>query len=270
MSLEHFNAVDPQDGERCLQRAYSACQTATLMFVDAVDVVSTDYALITRCGGGKSVVSVTSEFFGDSGPPPPFTDIRAVTTDQCAGMSQSTESYDYADYAIKGLLINQCNSGRNVFLPARPENQQGNVCGTLRSDQGRFTSLSVTGSPSDPPDAFDGSQVNPQVEDCFWRAYTNCSAPTTMVYIVITDANDVTTSMEHTLVVQPTNGTCTLTDATYIEIITASGIGGSNHPGPTYTCASLTRDMNGYLTARHCGAEGDVMIAPPTPSAATP
>lgn len=272
MSLEHLNAVDPHNSEECLQRAYAACQTATLIFNSSNGLASTAFALVTRCGGGKSVVSVSSEFFGDSGPPPPFSDY-SVATVQCAGMSQGIDlSNEY--YEVNGLIISHCKSGGNEFFPARPASQKGNVCGTLRNERGALTSLSVSGIPPDPPYAMVQPRNDPTVGQCFWQAYTTCAAPATLVYIVATGANNVTTSTEHTLVAQPINGACSLTDATYMETLMPVTSGAydeaTDKTGPTYTCASLTRDpATGYLTAHHCGAEGDVVIAPSSPSATT-
>jgi hypothetical protein len=251
-TLEIGYAFDPNDAEGCLQHAYATCQTATLLYILAGADVGTTYTVTTQCGGGKSRVTDANK---TDNPENPF-QFQGVTINHCAGITPSTASYDHT---VKGLLIYQCGWSADIFLPERPPNQKGLVCGTIHSapqepvDSGNFYAL-----PGEDPQ---------QVTDCFWQGYTSCVAPSTLVFIVATYANSVTTWVEHTLIAQPLNGACALTDATTIEIVSNTHTNDSLKAGLTYTCASLSRDAHtGYITAHHCGAEGDVAVAPPTRS----
>jgi hypothetical protein len=172
------------------------------------------------------------------------------STYQCLGLYQ--QRY--------GLMVSGCGSMGDIDMRARPADQIGHVCGIIG---GPYPSFSIGYNLTDA-----------DVENCFWQAYITCRRPATLLFDqriytapTATSSDDgynppakVEDSYYHTLVVQYVDGTCSLTDHA------------TNYNGPTptsayYTCASLARDANGYLTAHRCGAEGDVVISPPSQSA---
>jgi hypothetical protein len=99
-------------------------------------------------------------------------------------------------------------------------------------------------------------------EDCFWQAWARCATAT----LIFTHFG-VDTGVTHTLTIQPRNGACALADAA--QGYFASGTG-RVYPVNVYACAGLERSPDGGLVARGCGAEGDLVIPPPTPHTPTP
>ncbi len=159
----------------------------------------------------------------------------------CAGLVQERTG---------GLLVSDCGSFGDLSLLPRPPEQVGHVCGIIWNDNQTVTTVTA-----------DGEASVTNIEDCFWQAYRNCTRPATLVYdqiilsnTVDTDGIPVNSQADHTFVVQPLHGTCALTDAVSISPPVSPLI-------VNYPCASLSRDSDGSLIARDCGAERSVTVS---------
>lgn len=226
-------AYDPDQAERCLWRAYTTCRSSTLIANFQWLESSATYAITILPKARRCVVAITERSYGQG-----VIGTRIIgSVYQCAGLTQEPSG---------GLLIRDCGSHYNVELLPRPPQQVGHLCGMLRGDAHAVATMA-------PP----GVQTNvPNIEACFWQAYRNCAQPATLVYVHMTTSTDTDippSVTEHTLVVQPSGGTCALTDAVAVSSSVSPAV-------VTYTCASLSRDADGSLVARNCGKEHDVMI----------
>ena len=87
------------------------------------------------------------------------------------------------------------------------------------------------------------------VEDCFWRAYQQCS-PATLIY----SQGAVDTATIHTFSLKSQNGKCVITDTLQHVVFPRTPT-----PGVNTTCAGLTQQSSG-LHFLACGNEGDVLV----------
>lgn len=238
-----MNDYDPDQAELCLWRAYTACRAATLVYISqGVDSRSTDVITVQPKSGGCAVMDIrqgTNRFFPTNIVPAP------LMTYQCAGMRQQNG----------GLLLSGCGGKRiDYYLPPRPPEQIGHVCGVIDNEYGASYALARG--------AVGERATIAGIEDCFWRAYLTCARPSTLVIIELaTPPENASTgaSASHNLVAQGSPGSCALTD-TVVERDASH-----NQARATYTCARLTRDAAGGLMAQGCGAESDVTIPPAPP-----
>ena len=89
--------------------------------------------------------------------------------------------------------------------------------------------------------------------ECFWREYQRGCGPGAVVLRVTQSGAGPTTTREFTLT--SSAGGCA------IQIRQEQ----SPSRTTTFTCAGLTREADGALHFRTCGAEGDIVIASPKP-----
>jgi hypothetical protein len=92
-------------------------------------------------------------------------------------------------------------------------------------------------------------------ENCLWQAWTQCRTAT----LVLTQFS-VDTGVTRWITVQPARGACVVTDTVQHYMVPAR----QNQPVTTYTCAGLARSPDGGLLVHSCGADGNLMLAPPT------
>lgn len=98
--------------------------------------------------------------------------------------------------------------------------------------------------------------ANP-AEDCLWQAWTRCQPAT----LVLTQFG-VDTGTTRWITVEPVQNGCGVLDTAQHYMVPAR----ENPPATTYTCAGLERSPDGGLLVRSCGADGDLVIPPPTPT----
>jgi hypothetical protein len=205
------SSSDPDEAELCLWQAYRTCRTATLVFSEpALDFGGSLSAITVQPHGGRC--ELTDAIQGNCS--------RAgcsVTSHRCASLQQQNS----------GLLVQGCGTAGDIYLPPRPADEVGHVCGIVT----KYENIVYTDAPA----------TVASVEDCFWRAYLNCVHPATLIYETIE-----TDDTNHTLTLQRQNGTCVLTDV-------ADG---------THPCTGMTRASGGGLAVRGCAVEGDFTIPP--------
>ncbi|HEU0026630.1 MAG TPA: hypothetical protein VFQ25_05895 [Ktedonobacterales bacterium] len=238
-----LNNYDPDQAALCLWRAYTACRAATLVYISqGVDSRSTSAITVQPKAGGCAVTDViqgANRIFPTNIVPAP------VLTHQCAGMRQQNG----------GLLLSRCG-GKSVdyYLPPRPTEQIGHVCGVIDNQYATPYALAS--------DAVGEQATVTGIEDCFWQAYVSCARPSTLVMnaraMLPRNAN-ADAFATHNLVAQDSPGSCALTD-TVVERDAPN-----TQSRVTYTCASLAHAAGGGLVARACGAEGDLTIPPAPP-----
>jgi hypothetical protein len=220
-------SVDPDQAEQCFWNAYATCQTATIVFeLHGVDTGETHAITVqrrdTNCTLTDAVQGFSDNFGGSR---------SRVTTYRCLSLQQQHG----------GLLLSGCVGERDLYVPPRPPEQVGHVCGIVENTY-NVVARGV---------AFANNYSVAQIEDCFWQAYMACTHPATLIYQSDHETGELTT---HTLVAQEQGGTCTVTDA----------VQGLSQP-EVYTCAVLTQIAGGGLVAHGCGAEGDLTIPRASP-----
>jgi len=129
-----------------------------------------------------------------------------------------------------------CINGQLLLGPSSPAAVE--QCGSVTSLNGHVTSP--------------GAQ---QAEDCFFQAYQQCT-PATLTATL----NGVDAGTTHMFSLQPTGGTCLITDVAQTHVYPGPRLG----PPVTVTCASLAQTASGLLFAG-CGSLGDLLV--PAPSA---
>lgn len=255
---------DADNGEQCLWDAYVSCRTATLeVAAEGVDAGWDEGITIQRqrknCVVSETVIAWGGgKLFAQSA--------ERFSTYQCAGL-QTQKS---------GLVVKGCgHSGgefgersEDDFIPARPANQIGHVCGII----GNSYPMSLDLRSNTEPGLLDAATI----ENCFWQAYTTCQQPATLLFeqqAPVTGTDTPTGSsdqppsnitLNHTLVAQRVNGACSLTDD-----VTSYAGAALTLTTAAYTCANLRRGPDGALTAHRCGAERDVVIPAPPPATPT-
>lgn len=95
-----------------------------------------------------------------------------------------------------------------------------------------------------------------QAEDCLWQAFQQCSTVGTAVFTVTQMGVDTLATRVFTL--RSSGSGCTIQESVEFRVV----------PRPptmaTYSCASLTREASGALHFLACGADGDLVVPPPT------
>lgn len=227
-------SYDPDQGELCLWQAYTSCKTSTLVFVFRGVDTGVTHAITVQPRSGGCAVTVTSQWYTAK------YGGRAITTITCTGIQQKTD----------GLLLTACGKSGDLYLPPRPAEQVGHVCGDVTSSDGVVAAWQII-----------SQDTVASVENCFWQAYSACAQPATLLYDrheSTSSGGDATFNGSHTLTVQMVNGACALADTWSLGSHT-------NQPPTRYTCANLTRKAGGGLIAHACGLEDDVVIPPATP-----
>lgn len=229
---------DPDQGEHCLWQAYTSCRAATLVFRFQYIDFGSVHAITVQPHGGACAFSDSvqgfSENFGGSK--------SSVTTYQCAGLQQQNG----------GLLLSACGKAGDVFLPPRPAEQAGTVCGRVENE-----SRTVYAGAEAPPSSV------ADVEDCFWQAHAGCAQAATLIYTTDQPLGDSSTSFSdiagviwtHNVVTQRQAGSCVISDTVLVN----------GKVLKTYQCGSMARRSGGGLILRGCGMEGDLTIPPATP-----
>jgi hypothetical protein len=101
-----------------------------------------------------------------------------------------------------------------------------------------------------------GDKAGP-AETCFWQAWQHCQAATLTLTAMGVDAGET-----RTFTTAPQSHGCGLSDKREHYVIPTN-----THQIATFTCASLTKSSDGGLVAKGCGADGDIIIPPPTTGA---
>jgi hypothetical protein len=95
-----------------------------------------------------------------------------------------------------------------------------------------------------------------QAEDCFWRFYQQCATVGTALLTVTQMGVDTVATRLFSLA--GTGSGCTIQEMAEFRVIPRA-------PTTTHTtCASLTRETSGALHFLSCGAEGDLIVPPPS------
>lgn len=238
-------SYDPGKGELCLWQAYIRCRTATLVFDSRNVDVGISHAITVQPAttGCEITDSVQAYSAGHL-----FESRSSVTTYHCTRLQQQSG----------GLLLTGCGAEGSIDLPPseRPV-QLGHLCGIISNNM-RAISAGPTGS---------APATVAAIENCFLKAYTNCTQPATLVYGTLDGSPNFPTPAStpnygviplHTLVVWQPFGTCLLTDAV------RSG------PGPIalsyFDCTGMVPVQGSGLVLRGCGSEGDIMLPSGTPA----
>jgi hypothetical protein len=209
---------DPLEAQRCLWQAYVRCQAATLVFVfPALDEGTTTHTITVQHTAGRCALT--------------------DTTYHCARLTHQG----------RGLLLVGCGREGNLYLPPRPVDQIGVVCGEVDNVDNDI------GAGYGGVDGFIPETVA-RVEGCFWQAYTTCTQPYTLIYSFA-----LASGPTYTFVVQRQQGTC--------ELSLSVGSAGPSQSAAsrTYSCGALTHLSNGGLVAHDCGAAGTITVPPETP-----
>jgi hypothetical protein len=139
----------PLEAQQCFWQAYHQCQAATLVFIFfALDEGTTTHAITVQRTNGRCTLSDAVQ--SHNGGPVWGTD--TVTTYTCSALTQQTG----------GLLLTDCGREGNVYLPPRPVEQIGLVCGEVDYEPHSIYA------------GYDGvDDLQPEtvarVENCFWQ-----------------------------------------------------------------------------------------------------
>src|SRR5260221_11337227 len=132
VGLDPLAVSDPDEAESCLWQAYTTCQTATVVYVEAgFDTTDTHTITVQSKGGGCAVTDVM-QFQNAGSSNGPTTQAYA-----CSGLRQS---------AAGGLLATDSGGEGDLKLHAPPPGQAGHLCGELF--QGTVAMVAgITGQP---------------------------------------------------------------------------------------------------------------------------
>jgi hypothetical protein len=219
---------DSDEAENCLWQAYTTCQTATVVYVEAGFDTTDTHTITVQSKGGGCAVSDVMQFQNAGSSNGPTTQAYA-----CSGLRQS---------AAGGLLAADCGDEGDFRLRPRPPEQAGHICGelfqgTVEIDAG-YNGLSVS-----------------QIEECFWRAYQTCT-PATLLYSAAGRFYFM-----RTFAIQPSGSACKINDSSR-----QAGTAPNTTILTTIACAGLAQRDGGLLISG-CGSDGTIFVPPGKASA---
>ncbi len=228
VGLDPLAVSDPDEAESCLWQAYTTCQTATVVYVEAgFDTTDTHTITVQSKGGGCAVTDVM-QFQNAGSSNGPTTQAYA-----CSGLRQS---------AAGGLLATDCGDEGDLKLHPRPPEQAGHICGELF--QGTVEIVA----------GYNGLAVS-QIEECFWRAYQTCT-PATLLYSAAGRFYFM-----RTFTIQPSGSACKINDSSR-----QAGTTPNTKILTTIACAGLAQRDDGLLISG-CGSDGTIFVPPGKASA---